>query len=142
MNVMRMRSQKGAALIAVIFLIVVVAGMGAFAIRTGLDQQQMANLALLEIRADAAAYSGLEFASNRLNAAPFICPPAITLPPATSPGMNGFTVNLQCVDIVPTSPNTVYLITATAVFGAFGSPDYVRRIRTRRVSRIGPTGSW
>lgn len=137
---MNARAQQGAALIAVIFLIVVVAGMGAFAVRTGLEQQQMANLSLLEVRADAAAYSAIEFASHRLNGGATSCPAIVTLPPATSPGMNGFTVQLQCLDV--TSANTVYQITATAIYGAFGNPDYVRRIRTRRVSRIGPTGSW
>ena len=136
---MNARAQRGAALIAVIFLIVVVASMGAFAVRTGLEQQQMANLSLLEVRADAAAYSALEFASHRLNGGATTCPAVITLP-AASPGTGGFTVQLECVDV--TGANAVYQITATAIHGVFGNPDRVRRIRTRRVSRIGPTGSW
>lgn len=140
MIAMHRRSQNGAALIAVIVLIVVMASLGAFAVRTGLDQQQMSNLSLLELRADAAAYTGLELASNRLNGGA-ACPLSISFP-ASNPDMRGFTVGLQCADIVPSNANTVYLITATATYGAFGNPDRVRRVRTRRVSRIGPAGNW
>jgi Tfp pilus assembly protein PilX len=136
MKAMHARPQQGAALIAVIALIVVVASLGAFAIRTGLDQQQMSNLSLLELRADAAAYTALDLASNRLNA-PTACPASIAMP-ATAPGMNGFTVTIACTPLVGTS---VYEIRATAVYAAFGNPDRVRRIRTRRVSNIGG-GSW
>lgn len=134
------RSQGGAALIAAIFLIVVVASLSAFAIRTGMDQQHMSALSWLEVRADAAAYSGLEFASNRLSGGAITCPSPITLPPA-SPGMAGFSITLTCID-VSGGANTVYQITATAVQGNFGSSDYVQRSRTRRVSRIGPAGNW
>jgi MSHA biogenesis protein MshP len=133
-------SQGGGALIAAIFLIVVVATLGAFAIRTGMDQQYMASLSWMEARADAAAYSGLEFASDRLSGGATACPSPIFLPPG-SPGMNGFSITLQCVDL-SAGANTVYQITATAVHGNFGNSDYVRRIRTRRVSRIGPAGNW
>jgi Tfp pilus assembly protein PilX len=137
MSAVRMRSQGGAALIAVIFLIVVVAGLGAFAIRTGLEQQHMSGLSLLELRADAAAYTGLELASNRLNGGAIVCPPPIVFP-ASAPGMNGFTVTIACTPVVGTS---LYDIRATAFYGNFGSPDRVQRIRTRRVSSIGG-GSW
>jgi MSHA biogenesis protein MshP len=137
MSAVRMRSQGGAALIAVIFLIVVVAGLGAFALRTGLEQQHLSNLSLLELRADAAAYTGLELASNRLNGGATVCPPPIMFP-ASAPGMNGFTVTIGCTQVVGTS---LYDIRATAIYGNFGSPDRVQRIRTRRVSNIGG-GSW
>ena len=138
MNLLRMRSQRGSALVAAIFLIVVVAGMVAFATRSGMQQQHLANLALLELKADAAAYTALEFASNRLNGGATTCPANITIP-ATAPGMDGpFTVALTCANVIG---NNVYNVTATATYSAFGSPDRVRRIRTRRVSRIG-AGSW
>ena len=137
---MNRRSQGGSALIAAIFLIVVVASLGAFAIRTGLDQQHLSALSWLEVRADAAAYSGLEFASNRLSGGALTCPSPISLP-AASPGMTGFSIRLECTD-VSDSANTVYQITATAIYGNFGNPDYVQRARTRRVSRIGPAGNW
>jgi len=137
-------SQRGAALISVIFLIVVVAILGTFAIRSGSDQQQMALLTTLEAKADAAAFSGLEYASNRLKNGAFACP---TVPPAGVPAplpaisqSNGVTVNLQCSRLAAGTGN-VYLITATARYSALGNVDFVRRIRTRRVSSLG-AGSW
>jgi hypothetical protein len=54
--------------------------------------------------------------------------------------MNGITVALQCVAI-NTGAGNVYSITATARYGAFGNPDYVQRVRIRRVSSIG-AGNW
>lgn len=134
-------SQHGAALVSVIFLIVVVALLGTLAIRGGGDQQQMATLSVLEARANAAAFSGLEYATNRLkNNVAFVCPATAPLP--AIPETSSFTVALQC-PAVATGAGTMYVITATArhTASAPGNPDYVRRTLTRRVSRIG-AGSW
>jgi Tfp pilus assembly protein PilX len=137
-------SQGGAALISVIFLIVVVALLGTFAIRTGSDQQQMANLTVLEAKADAAAFSGLEYASNRLKNSAFACPtvPAsgVAAPFPAIPQSQPVTVKLQCSPLNAVS-GTVYLITATASYGALGNVDFVQRVRARRVSTLG-AGSW
>lgn len=134
-----MRRQRGAALVGVIFLIVVVAALGAFAVQTGLVYQQQSNLSLQEVRAEAAAYSGLEYAANRLSAGA-TCPATVPFP-ASTPGMNGITVSLLCQQLSP-APDRVVDITATARYGAFGSPDYVQRVRTRRVGAVGGGSSW
>lgn len=138
-------AQRGAALISVIFLIVTVAALGAFAIRTGMDYEQQATLALQEARADAAAYSGMEYAMNRLSVSPN--PACGVLPagglnfPANAPGMTGIRVVFTCAASA-TQPSTgrVFEISARAQSGVFGNPDYVQRVRTRRVSNV--SGSW
>jgi hypothetical protein len=134
-------SQHGAALIAVIFLIVSVAALGAFAIRTGMEYQQQANLSLQEVRAAAAAYSGLEYAANRLSGGA-VCAPVTMVPiPNGTPGMSGIGVSFTCVAI-NTGAGAVYEVTATARSGNFGNPDFVQRVRTRRIGAVGGGNSW
>jgi MSHA biogenesis protein MshP len=129
--------ERGMALIAALFMIVVVAALGTLSLRIGATQRQTASLALLTYRANAAAYSGLEFASFRANqgACPF------------NQGLviNGFTVNISCP--VPTThmiglmSRSVWDLRATAVQGTYGRPDFVQRTQTRRVSDV-PPGTW
>lgn len=138
-----MKTQRGAALVSVIFLIVTVAAIGAFAIRTGMDYEQQATLTLQEVRADAAAYSGMEYAVNRFS----VNPACGALPagglnfPASATGMTGIRVAFVCAASA-TQPSTglVFEVTARAQSGVFGNPDYVQRERTRRISNV--SGSW
>jgi hypothetical protein len=136
-------AQRGAALVSVIFLIVTVAALGTFAIRTGMDYGQQATLALQEVRADVAAYSGIEYAVNRLSLNPACnaLPPGPLTFPGSAAGMTGIRVVLTCTASA-TQPSTgsVFEITARAQFGVFGNPDYVQRERTRRVGNV--SGSW
>lgn len=139
-------AQRGAALVSVIFLIVTVAALGAFAIRTGMDYEQQATLALQEVRADAAAYSGMEYAVNRLSVSPNpacgVLPPGGLNFPANALGMTGIRVVFVCAPSAtqPSTGGRVFEITARAQSGVFGNPDYVQRERTRRVSNV--SGSW
>lgn len=136
-------SQRGAALVSVIFLIVAVAALGAFAIRSGADYQQQANLSLQEVRAAAAAYSGAEYASNRLSGgAACVAGPTLVPIQAGRPGMNNLTVRFTCTAINTGGSGTVFDITATARYGVFGTPDYVQRVSSRRVGAVGGGASW
>jgi MSHA biogenesis protein MshP len=132
--------QQGSALIAALFLIVVVAALGAFAVRLQANQRQVANLQLLEYRATAAAHAGLEYWSSR------VASDALVACPAPSPdrldlnahaGLRGFTVDVSCTRI-DSGMGAVYEITADAWTSAYGSPDFVRRRLTRRVATIAP----
>jgi MSHA biogenesis protein MshP len=119
-------SSAGFSLIAALFLIVVVAALGAFAVRIGSGQQQTVNLALLSARALSAANSGIEFGANRALAGS--CAGA-TLN-LTEAGLNGFTVTVTCTVATHAENNiavSVYRIGATAVAGTYGMPDYVSR---------------
>jgi MSHA biogenesis protein MshP len=123
-------SSSGFSLVAALFLIVVVAALGAFAVRIGASQQQTANLALLTARALAAANSGIEYGAYQALKPVSSCVSA-TLN-LTEGGLNGFTVNVTCSVTTHTessaTPNVnIYRIDATASAGIYGMPDYVSR---------------
>jgi MSHA biogenesis protein MshP len=121
--------QGGFALVAALFLIVIVAALGAFAVRISGSQQQTVNLALLTSRALAAANSGIEFGAFQA-ISPFGSGCANATFNLTEAGLSGFTVSITC------SPSThseggitisVYRIDATATLGTYGQPEYVSR---------------
>lgn len=134
------RREQGMAIVAALFLIVVVAALGVLAVRMGADQQQTANLELLGLRANAAAYSGLEFGSNQISSGAWLpVPPAV---PVVPPTIDGFTVSISCDPPVQSVGGLVtFDLRATAVRGSYGQPDFVQRTLTRRVSNTG-LGTW
>jgi len=135
--------QRGAALIAALFLVVVLAALGAFAVNIGMGQQQTSDLQLLQYRTLAAANAGLEFWATQAANNPGLA--AVTgcgaVPTLTPPGMNGFTVNISCTSIASGAQH-VYEVTATATTGTYGSPDFVRRTVRRRMTDIAAPGTW
>jgi MSHA biogenesis protein MshP len=121
------------ALVAALFLIVVVAALGTIAVRVGAGQQQTVNLALLGNRALAAANSGVEWAAQQALVGGAACPAStLTL---TEGALNGFTVTVTCsVTTHSEGGGTVKLfaIESFARSGTYGTPDYVsRRVRAR-----------
>jgi hypothetical protein len=122
-------------------LVVVVAALGAFAIRMGANEQQAANLTLSEARVSAAAYTGLEYGSARAQGGFCIAGPAVVALPGPPPGMRNITLTLACQQQNIFAGYGVYDLTARAVSGTYGNPDFTQRILTRRVSNI-PPGSW
>jgi MSHA biogenesis protein MshP len=114
-------AQRGVALIAALFLIVVLAGLGIVAMRIGNAQQQTINLNLLGDRAVAAATSGIQFGAAG------VCSPKTTLKPNEG-ALAGFTLVVTCVTAGPQRT-----ITSTATSGVYGSPDYVFRSLKRCV---------
>ena len=115
------------------FLIVVVAALGVFAARLGANQQQVASLELAQFRAVAAANAGLEFWSNRINNNSNVACGA-------TPAFDGHALAVVCTRIA-SAAGIVYDITCTASRGTYGTPDFVRRSATRRVTTIAP-GVW
>ncbi|HEU4601489.1 MAG TPA: hypothetical protein VFS24_05955 [Steroidobacteraceae bacterium] len=135
------RRQRGSALLVALFLLIVVAGLGAVAIRIGSAQQQVSNLAIIEARANAAAYSALEYGSYIIkNGGPGNCAVQPVPIPAAAATLNGYTVVLRCTRL-GTDVGDVYDLTGTATHSVYGNPDFVQRTRHRRVSDI-PPGSW
>lgn len=124
---MLMRSQKGFSLVPALFLIIVLAGLGAAAVRISIVQQQTVVLGMQSARAYSAARSGLEWAayaalnngscgSGSLN--------------YSEGGLAGFSVNTSCSSTSHTEGAltvNVYTINAFAWSGAYGQPDYVSR---------------
>lgn len=124
---------RGFSIIAALFLIVVLAVLGAFAVRIGAGQQQTVNLQLLSTRALAAANSGIDWGAYRAMApAPNVKSCGATTLNFTEAALNGFTVNVVCVstphmECPAATPNCVYRIDSTATLGTYGSPDFVSR---------------
>ena len=134
--------ERGSALIAALFLVVVLGALGAFAVKMGADQQHTASLQLMQNRALAAANAGLEYWAFRASPNPAIAcpPPAAPVVLVNIPSMNGFSVAVSC-DRIASGNEVVFEVTADATTGVYGSPDFVRRLLFRRMTNIAP-GTW
>jgi MSHA biogenesis protein MshP len=135
--------QCGFSLVAAIFLIVVLAALGAFAVQVAMTQYQGANLELLEARAQAAAETGIEYEANlALQRAPASCLAGNTLNlRATAGALAGFVVQVACTRTThqvytggTPATKTVYALAATASEGSYGTQGYVTRTVTRNVT--------
>jgi MSHA biogenesis protein MshP len=139
--------QSGFSLVVVIFVIVVLAALGAFAVQVAMTQYQSAHLELLEARAQAAAEAGLEYGANlALQRAPPTCLGTKTLN-LTQEALAGFVVTVTCTPTIHQiyslttstwNSYTVYALAATASYGAYGKPDYVARTAARNVTNAPP----
>lgn len=120
--------QRGVGLVAALFLVVVLGALGAFIVTIGATQQQAPVLAVQGARAYNAARSGIDWGIYQA-IPPTSCLPLTTFP-ITGPGLNGFTVSVQCTSTPHTeggTPFQVFTIISTATFGAFGGVDYYSR---------------
>mgnify|MGYP000014480128 CR=1 FL=1 len=130
--------QKGFSLVTAIFLLVILSSVGAFMVTIGGTQRTTTIAAIQGARAYQAARSGIEWGISRLLAPGANCT-AITGGPNFTinvNGMNGFDITVSCdfTSHVEAGPVVVYVITADARFGTYGSPDFVRRRITATIS--------
>ena len=140
---MRARSgQQGFALVAALFLIVVLALFSVFAVRVSAAGEQDVTSEVMESRALSAARSGIEYGANRaLRAAPSVCSPAPVPINLTQSALNGFTVTVTCnrIDhLIGAVTYQTFFLDATARRGAYGTADYVGRRVTRTVTNAPP----
>ena len=120
---------RGFALVPALFLIVVLAALGAAAIRIGNGEQQTVTMALQQVRALAAARAGIEWgAYNAL--VNHSCAASTTLN-LSEAALVGFTVAITCSSTSFTS-NAVtryaYVLVANSSSGTYGQPGYVHRV--------------
>ncbi len=132
------RPQRGVALVVALFVIVVLAGLGLFAMRIGNGQQQSVNLDLLGARAEAAASAGIEYGANQAlrHANCAAAPPPLAL---NQGALTGFSVQVGCTAstyVVNGVSYQVYAVTATATRGVYGTPSYVSRQTSRSVNNL------
>ena len=119
--------QSGVALVAAIFLVVILAVLGAVAVRLAGVQQQTTTLALLGARAYHAALSGLEWGAHQALVNGTCGSTTFAL---TESALTGFSVQVSCTSTghaEGASTTTVYHIVAFARAGVYGEPDYVSR---------------
>lgn len=135
--------QRGFSLVSAIFLLVVIAALGAFAVTLSTTQHQSAALDVTGARAYHAARAGIEwgvFQVLRNTGAAFVsnCRAGASsqVVPLAANTLSGFTVNVGCTSTSHSeggrtvgggNPVRVYTITATATQGTPATPDYVER---------------
>ncbi len=125
--------QQGFSLISAIFLLVVIAALGTFAVTLSTTQQQSAALDVMGARAYQAARAGMEWGAYQLLRGGTTCANTnATLPANALPNtLSGFTVTVACTTSLHTDagvPINVYNLTSTAkTSGATTSPNYVER---------------
>jgi MSHA biogenesis protein MshP len=138
--VIRARRQAGGfALVAALFLLIVVATLGAFAVQINSSQLAGADLELATVRAEAALDAGIQYAAARLlatnncNSLSGLLPqPPLSLPQNFSVA---FSACQQLPNPVANTPAvTVFSVSAIATRGQYGSPDFVSRQRTVRIT--------
>jgi MSHA biogenesis protein MshP len=121
------RKQLGVSLVAAIFLLVVLAGLGVFAVRLGVLQAQTTTSGLRAAQAFHAARGGIAWAAHQaLNGG--VCGAAVLN--LSEGGTSGFDVTIQCAQsshVEAGSTLNVFVIDALAEAGTYGGPDYVSR---------------
>lgn len=111
-----MNGQRGFSIITAIFLVVVLAALGAFAVSMFRVQQTSAAFDELGARAYQAAQAGIEWGAWQVLRGPGTCA-AATGSPALPGSLSPFTVTVACASTTHTeagTPVTIYRLTATA----------------------------
>lgn len=153
MNVFEMRASKrkrGSSLVAAIFLLVVIAGLGVFMLSIYSAQQRTSSMDVRGARAYQAAKAGIEWGSYQImlpeNSSPTLAPyncVGVMGTPTFAGSLQGYSVSVSCSQTTTTEGNNtirVYQITATASAGTAPAPDFVERQMTGRIAtcRVGP----
>jgi len=118
--------QKGFSLVAAIFLVVVLAGLGTVAVRISTAQSSSASQALRGAQALHAAKSGIAWATHQALAGN--CANQTTT--LVEGGTNGFSVTTTCNQTSHAEGATttnVFIIDVLAASGRYGTSDYVSR---------------
>lgn len=139
--------QQGFSLVTAIFLLVVIAALGVFAVTLFTTQQQSAALDVMGTRAYHAARAGIEWGAYQV--LPNSAVPgglaancragAASAPVAPLPNtLAGFNVNVECnaaSQVEGAATLWVYQLTSTATQGAVATPDYVERQMTVTIAQ-------
>jgi MSHA biogenesis protein MshP len=128
--------QRGFSLVSAIFLLVVIAALGTFAVTLSTTQQQSAALDVLGARAYQASRAGIEWGAYQVINSPATLACA-TLPASAANGPIAMTSNLQpfsvmlyCGTIAASEAGatvTMYQLTSIAQQGAVATAGYVER---------------
>ncbi len=121
-------AQRGFAIVAAIFLVVVLAALGAFMLTFSTVQHITSAQDIQGARAYQAARTGIEWGAYQVlrNSS---CTPSTSLTPGGTQA--GFSVTVQCAPFGPYTEGggtvNMYQITSTASQGTLGSATYVER---------------
>lgn len=126
-----LRQQRGLSLITAIFIVVVLALIALFAVRSVGSQQAQNNQALIGLRAEYAARAGLQWGAAQA-----------LLPVSSCVGgsnlvIEGVAVTVNCALTDVTEAGVMYqvfAINAQAVSGVLGQPEFAQRSLSARFS--------
>lgn len=155
LRTMPRKAQQGFSLVTAIFLLVVLAGLGAAMVSFSTAQHQSSTLDILGSRAYQASRAGIDWAAFQVVQSSVVAPPsgaggfaALCQAAATSSSVNlagtlmsAFSVSVSCnASSAVESATTVWMYnitsTASGVAGAtVGSPDYVERQMTVTIAQ-------
>lgn len=131
-----MKMQKGFSLVSAVFLLVVLAVLGTYAVTISTVQRQTSTYSVLGTRALFAADSGVQWAIRSVlsagNCGAF--PASFTLSGGAS---GGFQVDTECsLSTYTETPQTynVYSLRVTAHLGNVGDTDYISRTIRARIT--------
>jgi MSHA biogenesis protein MshP len=124
--------QAGFSLVSAVFLLVVLAGLGVYAVRLNTLQQQSVTAGLRGAQAFEAARTGAAWGAYRALNAGVCAPGTLNL---TEGALAGFSVAVQCTQTTHTEGAAtvrVFVFDVRAQAGVYGGPDYVsRRLQTK-----------
>ena len=126
------KRQRGFSLVSAIFLLVVLAGLGVYAVRLNTLQQQTVTAGLRAAQAFHAARTGVAWGAYRALNAGSCGSTTLNL---TEGATAGFRVSVQCSQSTHTEGSStvrVFVFDVRAEAGTYGGPDYVsRRVQTK-----------
>lgn len=120
--------KHGFGLVAAIFLLLVLASVGAMMVNLSGTQRKTTVLALQGNRAYRAAITGIEWGVHQ-SLTGGVCPTTTTLS-LTEGGLQGFDVQLSCTSTDHSESGVTsrtYELTSISEYGTYGDADYVRR---------------
>lgn len=125
-------TQRGFSLVSAVFLLVVLAALGVYAVRINTLQQQTVSAGLRGAQAFHAARTGVAWAAYRALNAGTCAAATLNL---TEGATAGFRVSVQCSSstrMEGTATVRVFVLDVRAEAGTYGGPDYVsRRVQTK-----------
>ena len=132
--------QSGFALVTGIFILVVLAGLGAAMVSISTTQHTTLAMDIQSARAQQAARAGIEWGAYQVMVVANVCPAS----PAVFTPLAGFNTTVTCIasgHAEGQNTVTLYQFTSTATFGVVNTPDYVARQISAQIARcVDPGG--
>lgn len=137
--------QNGFALVTAIFILVILAGLGAAMVTISTSQHTTVAMDVQSTRAYQAARAGIEWGAYQTLKVANTCPTSPATLTFSGTPLASFTTTVTCSSTTHSEgANTVTLFsfTANAIYGTPGTPDYVAREVGTRIARcVDPGGS-
>ena len=137
--------QSGFALVTAIFILVVLAGLGAAMVSISTTQHTTVALDIQSARAQQAARAGIEWGAYQVLVVANVCPASPTTISFSGTPLASFNTTVTCVATGHAEGQntvTLYRFTSTATFGVVNTPDYVARQLSAQIARcVDPGGA-